>query len=125
MTPIRVALLVGLTILALTGSSGCALVIQNRYSVFGFDGLQTQSASEAKAWSALLLLAVALVSMTIGAIAFWLIQRWRRDSPQPEREKIAAGPEPIELDLSKVEKAVAESRSDAPAPVWTTTTAPR
>jgi hypothetical protein len=53
-------------------------LIQNRYSVFGFDGLQTESAEQARTWSFLLLAGVALVSATLGAGGCWLGKRWLR-----------------------------------------------
>jgi hypothetical protein len=62
----------------LASSGGCSVFIQNRYSVFGFDGLQTESAEQARTWSLLLLASVAVVSAALGADCSWLGKRWFR-----------------------------------------------
>ena len=62
-------------IAALVSCSGCSMFVQNRYSVFGFDGLQTDSAETAQTWSILILASVATVSAALGAGGFWLVKR--------------------------------------------------
>jgi hypothetical protein len=71
----------GALALALACCSGCSVLIQNRYSVFGFDGLQTESPDQARALSLLLLFSVALGSIALGAFGFWLVQRYYRRVP--------------------------------------------
>src|SRR5262249_37129806 len=66
----------GAVALFLSCCSGCSVLVQNRYSVFGFDGLQTHSADQAKVWSLAILGGVALVAGAIGAILFAVGVRW-------------------------------------------------
>jgi hypothetical protein len=61
----------------LTCSSGCAVFVENRYSVFGFDRLMTDSVATAKTWSLILLSGVSVFMAIVGALSFWLVQRWR------------------------------------------------
>jgi ABC-type Fe3+ transport system permease subunit len=64
--------------------SGCAVFVQNRYSVFGFGALETDSAQQARFWSLTLLAGVALCSAAAGAACCWLVQRRRaRRSEEP------------------------------------------
>jgi ABC-type Fe3+ transport system permease subunit len=57
--------------------SGCAVFVQNRYSIFGFGALETESAERARFWSLVLLVGVALCSAAVGAACCWLVQRRR------------------------------------------------
>jgi glucan phosphoethanolaminetransferase (alkaline phosphatase superfamily) len=57
--------------------SGCAVFVQNRYSVFGFGGLETDSAERARLWSLALLVGVALCSAAAGAACYWLVHKRR------------------------------------------------
>ncbi len=58
--------------------SGCSIFVQNRYAVFGFDRMETESAEQARFWSLALLSCTAAGSAGIGAAALWLGSRWRR-----------------------------------------------
>jgi hypothetical protein len=58
--------------------SGCAITVQNRYSVFGLDRFQTESMAQAQTWSLIVVGIVSLISMAMGACGFYLVQRlWR------------------------------------------------
>src|SRR5262245_36287218 len=83
----RVATLVWLAVAsaALLCGPGCSVLVQNRYSVFGLDVLQTESAEQAQAWSLGLLGGVAALAAAAGAAAVWLAQRWRRRSRPAEQ----------------------------------------
>jgi hypothetical protein len=73
--------------LVLASCFGCAVTVQNRYSVFGFDRFLTESAEQARTWSLLLLGGVAIVSAALGITGFWLSQRlYRRWRARPETE---------------------------------------
>jgi hypothetical protein len=61
----------------LTSSSGCAVFVENRYSVFGFDRFMTDSVETARTWSLVLLGGTSVFSAIVGAASFWLIQRCR------------------------------------------------
>ena len=63
---------------ALLCGTGCSLFIQNRYSVFGFDSLQTESADQARVWSFTLLGGSAAGGLSLGAGGYWLGVRWLR-----------------------------------------------
>src|SRR5947209_16558558 len=79
---------------ALVGCPGCSVLVQNRYSVFGFDALETGSPERARAASLALLAGVAVASAALGAAASWLVQRRLRrrgDQPPPAA---TAGPAP-------------------------------
>lgn len=71
--------------------SGCAVTVQNRYSVFGFDRLQTDSPDQARAWSIALLAAVVVESMAVGAGGLYAAQQVRR-----WQARSAGAPEPPE-----------------------------
>jgi hypothetical protein len=67
------------------------MIVQTRYSVFGFDGMQTDSPEEAQRRSLLVLGGVAVGSALFGAAAFWLgrvllvrLRRPRADDSLPE-----------------------------------------
>src|SRR5437016_2167030 len=75
-------------LLLLASCFGCAIVVQNRYSVFGFDRFLTESAEQARTWSLVLLGGVALASAGLGTTGFWLSQRlYRRWRAWPEAEE--------------------------------------
>ena len=77
-------------LLLLASCFGCAVVVQNRYSVFGFDRFLTESAEQARTWSLVLLGGVALASAGLGMTGFWLSQRlYRRWRARPEAEEPA------------------------------------
>ncbi|TMQ35331.1 MAG: hypothetical protein E6K70_02840 [Planctomycetota bacterium] len=57
--------------------SGCAVFVQNRYSVFGFGAFETESAEQARFWSLTLLVGVALCSAAAGAACYWLVHKRR------------------------------------------------
>ena len=61
---------------ALAFCSGCAVMIQNRYSVLGIEAGEMDSLAEARFWSLALLLGVAVVSVLLAVSVFWLGQRW-------------------------------------------------
>jgi hypothetical protein len=74
-------------LLLLASCSGCAITVQNRYSVFGLDRFLTESAEQARTWSLVLLGSVAFVSAGLGITGFWLSQRlYRRWRARPETE---------------------------------------
>src|SRR5438128_9145643 len=56
--------------------SGCAVTVQNRYSVLGFDQWEMLSSERARTFSLLVLSGVAIVSAACGAGGFWFVQRW-------------------------------------------------
>src|SRR5437016_12990049 len=75
-------------VLLLVSCSGCAVTVQNRYSVFGFDRFLTESAEQARTWSLVLLGGLALASAGLGTTGFWLSQRlYRRWRARPEAEE--------------------------------------
>ena len=88
-------------VLALSGCAGRRVFVQNRYAVFGFDGLQTEYAEEARAWSLALLTGLAVISAAVGATGIWLGPRlyrgWREeeatDASRREDDDIIRGPE--------------------------------
>ena len=83
----------GVVLAVLAGCPGCSVLVQNRYSVFGFDALETGSPERARAASLALLAGVAVASAALGAAASWLVQRrLRRRGEQPP--PAAAGPAP-------------------------------
>ncbi len=55
--------------------SGCSVMVQNRYSVFGFDAWQAATPEQAQAISLALLGGVAVASAALGAMVAWLVQR--------------------------------------------------
>ena len=61
---------------ALMWCSGCAVLVENRYSVFGFDVMQTDSVRQARFWTWFLLSSVAICSALLGGVSFWLAQKW-------------------------------------------------
>jgi hypothetical protein len=71
---LKVSLL--LSTVALMWYSACAVLVENRYSVFGFDVMQTDSVRQARFWTWFLLSSVALCSALLGGVSFWLAQRW-------------------------------------------------
>jgi hypothetical protein len=79
----RIRGIVALTLLA--GCSGCVMV-QARYTVFGFDAWQTESPEQARTISLILLAGVSVVSAVIGATIPGLLRRWRasRERERPE-----------------------------------------
>ena len=76
-------------LLVLGSCFGCAITVQNRYSVFGLDRFLSESAEQARAWSLVLLGSVAFVSAGLGVTGFWLCQRlYRRWRARPETEAL-------------------------------------
>src|SRR5262245_8080393 len=57
---------------------GCSVFIQNRYSVFGFESLQTDSVRQAQTWTLVLFGGVAVVAAALGAVGCWLVVRANR-----------------------------------------------
>jgi len=75
-------------LLLLVACTGCAVTVQNRYSIFGFERFLTESAEQARTWSLVLLGGVALVSAGLGITGFWLGQRlYRRWRARPLTEE--------------------------------------
>ena len=68
---------VSIALIVLTVSAGCSVLVENRYSVFGFDRLLTNSPEQAKLYSLTLLGSVAVGSAVTGGLFVWLMQRWR------------------------------------------------
>jgi hypothetical protein len=81
-------------LLMLASCFGCAITVQNRYSVFGLDRFLTESAEQARTWSLVLLGSVAFVSAGLGAAGFLLSQRlYRRWRARHETEAFPSGHE--------------------------------
>lgn len=59
---------------ALAGLPGCILM-QNRYSVFGFNAFETTSAERAQALSVAMLAVVAVASAVLGVVGYRFVQR--------------------------------------------------
>jgi hypothetical protein len=78
----------------LAGCPGCSVLVQNRYSVFGFDALETGSPERARAVSLALLGGVTVASAVLGAATFWLVQRRLRGQPEKRRPTAGACPPP-------------------------------
>jgi hypothetical protein len=85
-------LAVALAILA--GCPGCSVLVQNRYSVFGFDALETGSPERARAASLALLAGVAVASAALGAVTCWLVQRRLRRRAESRRLAPVTEPAP-------------------------------
>lgn len=103
-TVVRSSTLVGVIGLAVVCLPGCAVMVQNQYSVFGFDRFRTDSPEQARTWSLALLGVVALVSAIAGAITFWFGQRvYRRwGSRREQTESIdTSNPEPVQIGSSE------------------------
>jgi hypothetical protein len=87
---------------------GCAVLVQNRYSVFGFDRLQTESPDEARVWSFALLGCVAVSSAVLGASGLWLSQRvyrrWRKAS-DTSGQQVIPDPAPLAMESLSAEAA--------------------
>jgi hypothetical protein len=64
--------------LALALFPGCAVFVQNRYSVLGFDAWQAATPAQARAISLALLVFVAVVSAAMGSGVTLLVQRRRQ-----------------------------------------------
>ena len=85
----------------LTCLPGCSVFVQTRYSVLGFDGLQTASAAQARVWSLTMLAGVALLSAALGVTGYLvgrrLYRRWRDEcgSPAPLQPDMPAGRLPM------------------------------
>lgn len=76
-------------------NSGC-LMIQNRYSVFGMEQWQSDSADQVRFWSMALLAGIALGAAIVGGLLMWLGQRWARSrSEQLAPVVIDHGVEPV------------------------------
>jgi len=88
---------------ALYCCSGCAIFVQNRYAVFRFDGLQTQSPEQARALSLAMLGGVALGGAGIGAVATWLVGTRRSRKAESQEQ---APPQPDHLHVERCEEAV-------------------
>ena len=81
-------------LLVLASCFGCAITVQNRYSVFGLDRFLTESAEQARTWSLVLLGSAAFVSAGLGAAGFWLSQRlYRRWRARHETKAFPPGHE--------------------------------
>jgi hypothetical protein len=79
-------------VVSLVCCPGCSVFIQNRYSVFGFESLQTESATQAQTWTLVLLGCVALMATTLGAVGCWFVLRANRRRPE---ERVAASCSPV------------------------------
>lgn len=79
---------------ALCCCSGCAVFVENRYAVFGFDGLQTQSPERARAMSLAVLGGVAIGAAGLSAVAMWLVNArgHRRAESQVVQEQPTSDP---------------------------------
>jgi hypothetical protein len=90
-------------LVALACCSGCSIFVENRYSVFGFAGLQTESSEQARFLSLVLLGGVGLGSAVLGAFSFYLTQKWLRRRKQRMEDKRVNQPLPEEpRDLEKL-----------------------
>jgi hypothetical protein len=65
-------------VLALSCCPGCRVFVQNRYAIFGFDSLRTESEDHARVWSLVPLVGVVVISAAMGAVGFWLGPRLYR-----------------------------------------------
>ncbi|MGL4463087.1 MAG: hypothetical protein ACRC1K_13140 [Planctomycetia bacterium] len=66
----------------LTITSGCAIV-QMRYSVFGFDTLETSSPERARLLSILLVAGVVIMTAATTWFVYWLVSTSRQPEKQP------------------------------------------
>jgi hypothetical protein len=78
--------------LVLTLFPGCAVLVQNRYSVLGFDGWKAATPEGARAISIGLLVAVAVVSAAIGSGVTLLVQRRRQRAVSCKSESVCIKP---------------------------------